>query len=290
MLAKARAALAKKRARLVRYRLDGTELLVPLAHDMPVYRRSYPDYSSNIGRVASYIAAKYRELSIIDIGANVGDTAAIIRARCQAPLLSIEGDEFYFQLLQHNIDRSHLSGVQSCHAFVGTSRTEMRGELKRQAGSASFVASAAQSVTAVCLTEILNRYPLKIDTDGFDCQILNAELEWLAEAKPVAFIEYDPYLTGKQGYDAQRVFLDLQSIGYTLGIFWDNTGDYLLTAELANASLLEDLHVYYSGRSGEKYADIAFVHQEDNDLGLEIRKAEVAHFLQRAVLYASGPV
>src|SRR5580692_11559275 len=105
-----RAVLARDRTRFVRYNLDGTELLLPLAHDIPLYRRGFADYSSNIGRVASHLAAKYRELTIVDVGANVGDTAAIVRARCQAPMLCIEGDEFYFKLLLNNIDRSHLQG------------------------------------------------------------------------------------------------------------------------------------------------------------------------------------
>lgn len=284
-----RAALARDRSRFVRYNLDGTELLLPLAHDIPLYRRGFVDYSSNIGRVASHLAAKYRELTIVDIGANVGDTAAIVRARCQAPMLCIEGDEFYFKLLLNNIDRSHLQGIQPCYAFVGTSQGEMRGGLQRQAGSASFVADANQSVPAVRLAEILSRYPtfeqaklIKTDTDGFDCQIVNSELEWLAKAKPVVFIEYDPDFTEKQGYDGRRVFRDMQSIGYRLGIFWENTGEHLLTTELANASLLEDLHCYYSGRGGGKYADIAFVHEEDYELGLEMRRAEVDYFQRKA--------
>jgi FkbM family methyltransferase len=292
---KVRSVLARKRTRFVRYDLDGTELLVPLGHDMPLYRRSHIDYSNNIGRLASYVAAKYDKLTVVDIGANVGDTAAIIRARCQAPILCIEGDEFYFELLQNNIDRSQMRDVQRCHAFVGTSDIDMRGGLQRQAGTASFVANSSQSVTPLRLSEILCHYPifesaklLKIDTDGFDCQILNSELEWLARAKPVTFIEYDPYFNERQGYDARRVFRDLQGIGYRLCVVWDNTGEYLLTAELANASLLEDLHVYYSGRYGSKYADIAFVHEEDFDLGLEIRQSEVSYFQNRANNALSG--
>ena len=283
-----RALLARDRTRFVRYNLDGTELLLPLAHDMPLYRRGFADYSSNIGRIAFYLAAKYRDLAIVDIGANVGDTAAIVRARCQAPMLCIEGDDFYFKLLLDNIDRSHLEGIQPCYAFVGTSQGEMRGGLERKAGTASFVADANRSVATVRLTEILSRFPtfeqaklVKIDTDGLDCQILNSELEWLAKAKPVAFIEYDPDFTQKQGYDARRVFRDMQSIGYRLGIFWENTGEHLLTTELANAPLLEDLHCYYSGRGGGKYADIAFVHEEDHDLGLEMRRAEVEYFQRK---------
>ena len=285
VLERVRGILGRDQSKLVRYNLDGAELLLPLAHEMPLYRRAFRHYSENVGRLASYVAAKYPELKIIDIGANVGDTAAIVRAKCAAPILSIAGDEFYFQRLQANIQRSQMRDVQPCRTFVGTATAQMSGELRREGGTASFVAGFAQSLSTARLSEVLTLYPafqgaklLKVDTDGFDCQILESESSWLAETKPVAFIEYDPYLTLKQGYDARAIFQHLLSIGYCTCIFWENTGEYLLTAELSNISLLDDLHFYYSRHRGKKYADIALIHEDDVDIGVEIQQAERGYF------------
>ena len=284
-LSKTRALLARNEERLVRYRLDGTELLLPLSHQLPLYRSNYPLYSSNIGRIASCVAAKYSEFKIIDIGANVGDTAAIIRANCDAPILCIEGDAYFFKLLQNNIERAGMRDIETCFAFVGNEQREISGGLRHTAGTAVYSSDAMQSTSQIPLSAILEEFPvfqksklLKIDTDGFDCQILARELEWLSKTRPVAFIEYDPHMTKMQGYDSARVISDMASVGYKLAVFWENTGEYLLTAALDNSALMEDVHLYYSGRSGGRYVDIAFIHEEDLELGWEIRKAERGRF------------
>lgn len=273
---------ANHRNRLVRYKLEGVDLLLPLSHQLPIYRRTYREYSANIGRLAGYVKTKYPEEPIIDIGANVGDTIAIIRAMSSAPILAIEGDEFYFRLLLENLKQAKLQNVDPVQAFVGVAPV-MQGALQRVGGTASFVAGGPSSVLPIPMEQIVAKYPrfersklLKIDTDGFDCQIVESSLGWLASAKPLTFIEYDPTLTMKQGVESKFVFELLRSIGYKYAIFWKNTGDYLLTAELCNSSLLEDLDAHCSA-SGS-YLDIAFVHEEDTELGLRIRKAEMIHF------------
>lgn len=284
VLSRLRSKLARHKNLLVRYKLERIDLLLPLAHQLPLYRRSFQEYSKNVGRLAEYVGSKYPSAPIIDIGANVGDTIAIIRAKTDAPILAIEGDEFYFTLLKQNLAQANLRDVIPVEAFVGSS-VAMQGVLHRDGGTASFVEGCSSSIAPVSLQVILAEYPkferarfLKVDTDGFDCQIVKSSLEWLAEAKPVAFIEYDPTLTRRQGAIAQTIFEDLRSIGYKYAICWQNTGGYLLTADLEHASLLEDLDAHYSTPGG--YLDIAFVHEEDSDLALSIRRCEIDYFKQ----------
>ena len=288
-LSKARAMLAHNEERLVRYRLDGTELLLPLSHELPLFRSSHPQYSSNIGRIALSVARKYPSATIIDIGANVGDTAAIIRASSRAPILCIEGDAYFFNLLQINIARSGMRDVEPCFAFVGAEQCEIRGGLRHESGTASYSSNASQSTAQIPLSEILVTFPnfkqsklLKIDTDGFDCQILAAELDWISRARPVVFIEYDPFLTQVQEYDSSRIFSEVASVGYKLAVFWENTGQYLLTAELADRALIEDIHLRYSQGAGRSYVDIAFIHEDDLELGWNIRETERDHLSDQA--------
>ncbi|HMG84953.1 MAG TPA: FkbM family methyltransferase [Terracidiphilus sp.] len=282
-LSKARAMLAHNEKRLVRYRLDGTELLLPLSHELPLFRRSHPQYSCNIGRITSSVLQKYPSATIIDIGANVGDTAAIIRANSKAPILCIEGDAYFFRLLQINVARSGMRDIEACFAFVGAEQCEIRGGLRHASGTASYSSSAAQSTNQIPLSDILEKFPnfrqsklLKIDTDGFDCQIVAAELKWISEARPVTFIEYDPYLTRAQGYSSSNIFSEMASVGYELAVFWENTGEYMLTAKLADHTLIEDIHLRYSRSLGRSYVDIAFIHEEDRELAWKIREAEKA--------------
>jgi FkbM family methyltransferase len=283
-LSKMRALLAKNEELVVHYQVDGTELLLPVAHQLPVYRCNHPLYSRNIGRIALCLAQKYPSATIIDIGANVGDTAAIIRANSTAPTLCIEGDAYFFSLLQGNIARSGMRNIEACFAFIGIEHCEITGGLFHENGTASYSSKAPRSTAQVPLSEILDLFPnfkrsklLKIDTDGFDCQILASELKWLSEARPIAFIEYDPHLARLQGHDSSRIFPEMAMAGYELALFWENTGEYLLTVDLSNHALIEDIHLHYFQSAGRSYADIAFIHHEDRELGWNIREAERGH-------------
>ena len=53
-----------------------------------------------LGRIASSVYAKYPEMVSVDVGANIGDTAAIIRSACPAPIVCVEGDELLGHVLE----------------------------------------------------------------------------------------------------------------------------------------------------------------------------------------------
>src|SRR5271166_5414436 len=87
---------------LVRYRLGEMTLLLPLSHELPLYRRDLPQYSMNLGRIVAAVQAKYGNLTMIDVGANVGDSVAVVRAHADAVILCVEGEDQFFELLEVN--------------------------------------------------------------------------------------------------------------------------------------------------------------------------------------------
>jgi FkbM family methyltransferase len=271
---------------LVRYNLNGIDILIPFSHELPYYRKIFTQYSQNIGRIAKYISEKYTQLRIIDIGANVGDTVAILRGYVRFPILCIEGNRRFFSILQSNLPS--FNGEVYCeNAFVGSSTGIFQGVIQSEQGTA-FLLSSQQSTEQIkvkTLTDILREHAffqeakfLKIDTDGFDSRILISEKEFLKKIKPIIFMEYDPYSTERYNDECFLVFDMLKTIGYEIIMVYDNFGDYLLTAELSNNRLLEDIHQYFSGRGGKIYADICAFHAEDSDLAHIIRSAEVTFF------------
>src|SRR5258706_12070673 len=64
--------------------------------------RLYPDFNSLIGRLAVLLAKKYPGMTVIDIGANVGDTIAILKSGNDVPIIGIEGDDISYQYLEEN--------------------------------------------------------------------------------------------------------------------------------------------------------------------------------------------
>jgi FkbM family methyltransferase len=271
---------------LVCYDLNGIPLLLPLSHELPLYRKAFPDYSLNLGRIARQVAGKYSDIRVIDIGANIGDTAAILRSFARFPILCIEGNRKFLPLLQKNL--TSLGGEVECaEAFVGSFTGVFRGPLHSAAGTAFLVADQNHGgqVLMQKLADILPHYPLyqeakmiKIDTDGFDCGILVSEKDFLSRTRAVIFFEYDPFSAKRCGVECLPVFATLATIGYKKILVYDNYGDYHLMAELENKKLLEDIHQYYSGRQGKRYADVVAFPEEDSDLCEAIRASELAHF------------
>lgn len=228
---------------LVRYRIGEIELELPLSHELPFYRKDHPAYAQNVARIAAELGGP-----VVDVGANVGDTAAVIRAASGVPILCIEGDDRFFAILRRNAARFDPP-VELEHAFVDAPE---RAGIERARGTARLVGGDTEVRTRT-LGAILADHPgfaepalVKIDTDGHDVPILLAELELLARLRPALFFEYDPHL----GADPV-VFRRLAEIGYREARVYENTG------ELARvAALDEDIHSEYAGLGGARYADI----------------------------------
>lgn len=237
-----RAWILRRRDPLVRHRVGEIELLLPLSHELPFYLEDHPAYGRAVGRIA-------RELGgpVVDVGANVGDTAALIRLETEVPILCVEGDERFFALLERNAAR--LAPVELERAFV---EGPPFGRVERAAGTARIL-SGDEPLPSSSLEAILDRHPrfrepalVKIDTDGMDVPIILASLALLERTRPVLFFEYDPHLGAHPS-----VFERLREIGYRLLDVYENTGEYVRTVELPG-----DVHEEYLGHDGSRYADV----------------------------------
>ena len=66
----------------------------------------FPHYRENLGRLAAAVERKYPGRGFIDVGANAGDNAAIVRAHSSLPILCIEGSE---------LERGRLDSILAKH-------------------------------------------------------------------------------------------------------------------------------------------------------------------------------
>ncbi len=276
--------LYKNKDILIEYNLDGRKILLPVWHDLPTNIKIFPLYSKNIGRIAAYLKQKYNNMKVIDIGANVGDSVFIIKAQAYVPILCIEGNDYFYSILKRNTEQWDDVFIEN--AFIGDI-SESKGSYIYSKGSGRIIEaeSSSGSIRFESLETIAHKNPqfeyaklIKIDTDGFDCRIIRNSLNYFERSKPVLFFEYDPYLLHQLNDDGLSVFDSLLDIGYKTAIFYDNNGDYLLTSSLAQKSIIEDIHYYYSGRNIEHYTDICVFHKEDNDAADEIRETEIKFY------------
>lgn len=268
--------------------LGKSAIKVPFSHQLPFILKVSPFYATNLARIARLVHAKYADLTFIDIGANIGDSVALLRAESTFPILCIEGDDYFFSVLQANASR--FSDVHVDKSYVGESTAHVQAKSVEIGGTAhlSQYETDGQAVALKPLPIILGQHPafrkskmLKIDTDGFDNKIIRGSTNFLQQAKPVLFFEYDPYFLSQQNDDGLSIFRTLLDCGYRKMLIYDNSGELLLTADLSNTRLLEDIHHFYTGRKGLHYCDICAFHEEDDELFETVRRSEM-NFFKRA--------
>ncbi len=272
---------------LVPYTLEGAPLVVPFSHELPFVRRALPQYASNVGRLAKLVHEKYPDMTLVDIGANVGDTLAILRSFAHFPVLCIEGDDRFFAILEENVRRAGFHEVELARTFVSSTSGQLRAAsiTGRGTGRLQESQTGKQTVGVQRLADILHDHPrfaqfrmLKIDTDGFDCRILRGALDVLAARRPVIFFEYDPHFLAQAGDAGIDIFQSLRNIGYVKALAYENNGDYLLAGELDHTQQWEDLHRFYTGRNGQRYLDLCVFPSDDADLCETARRSELNFF------------
>ena len=272
----------------VEVEICGTPLLMPLSHQLPVHQAAHPDYSMNLGRIAGLATADRPDATIVDIGANVGDSVAIMRSRTAAPILGIEGDASFLPYLEVNAAR--FADVEVAPTYVRTSgspddqlavvRDGGTARLERVTGPGTAGADAPLVVTP--LVEILRDHPrfaaprlIKVDTDGQDAGILADADEVLASSHPVLFFEFDPAMTqAASGSNALETFPQLAALGYRRALFFTNLGDLVIGLDRDAWSEVDALSEYPAEGEPVAYFDVCAFGPDDAALAAEVEGAE----------------
>lgn len=248
------------------------------------YKSAFHLYDTALGKIAAVVNAKYSGLHAIDIGANSGDTAALIRETSEIPVLCIEGDPILLPLLIENVAKMG-QGVQVERSFVGEDGTAINLKSAHDLGRSACLVEAVDPCGQVkfrSLQAILSDHAefrasklIKIDTEGFDFKILRLSLDFIRLAKPVLFFEYAPHFLPEEPTAGLETLDALIESGYSDFLYYDNHGNFLLSTEASNRLLFSDLHHYLASNHrygvAVHYFDICALHQEDADLVSVIR-------------------
>lgn len=259
-------------------------MVLPAGHALPVTNAYHPDYSMNLGRLGRLILDNRPGMTAVDIGANVGDSIRIWRHFASFPILAIEGDPRYFGYLAANA--AGEPDVELEQSFVGDQDRRMSARLSATEGTGRLVSGedAGDGVDLRRLASIIADHPrfndfklLKIDTDGFDSLIIRSSLDLLDRTRSVTFFEYDPHFLEQRDPDPLGLFADLAQAGYGRFLAYDNLGLLLVTGDVKDRRLTEDLHQAFSGWGCQRYLDLCVFHEEDEDLFEVARASELDH-------------
>jgi FkbM family methyltransferase len=213
-------------------------------HMLDKYQQSFPLYD----RFLPVLCSDFDGL-IIDIGANIGDTSiAIFSKNSKSFIVGVEPDDIFYDECINNIFQNVLT-----HRFLGINKFVSTNDgnycLEKNStmstGSISSKINQLGEKNTISFSELMDLIPiektmkfdiLKIDTDGFDWDIINSFVLYGSDfrIKPrFVFFEMQTYLNNSGVYDESRNQIienykasieRLQSIGYTNFCLIDNFG------------------------------------------------------------------
>lgn len=238
--------------------IHGVTLDLPEDHWLPKIRKKLPEYSENIGRLAAVVEAKYPHRGFIDVGAGVGDTAAIVCAHSRLPILCVEGSQ-YREILQENVRRLRADVELECATDDGPHCLTTESSIL--AGHASFQSSKL----------------LKIVGRGMYERLLESALEWMASARPILYWKHGlGHDAGSSSGNDFAIFDRLSALGYRTGLVFDPAGEFLQTISLDAHRQFADIGDYFArGAQLHQCGDLCAFQDEDIDLCERFRQVEM---------------
>jgi FkbM family methyltransferase len=252
----------------------GSELNFPLSHGLPFYLMKHPFYDSLPGRISSFLRHSQDTISLIDIGANVGDTLAAFHLNARDQAIAVEPNGHFHSYLRRNW--SHHPGVTFINALCGANNTEGRYAINENSGTAQFQATTTGSaMQQSSLDRICESSPnlgridiIKTDTDGYDFEVIKGAMETISQYTPFILMECDSF--GNESYikDCITTVEKLNQIHYQTVLAYDNLGHLIGAFHTNDTDKIRDLIVYQLS-SGHMYLDLLFMPNNHSKTFLE---------------------
>jgi FkbM family methyltransferase len=255
---------------------------LPPGHLIDWYRIHHRRYNEPIADLCKLLVGKHSELYVIDIGANIGDTAALMAQSTSVSVLCIEGNPTYIALLKPNLKQiSSSSEIEE--SYVGPQDVESAACVVTHSGTSSItlqdnVLSKMPTTKLRSLASILADHPrftnaklLKLDTDGFDAKIIMASTELLADVHPIIYMEYTPVGLPDNARDCRAMIKRLCDIGYEYFHVFDNHGNHMLRLTAAETHQFRALNAYLRNSCQDTqpavyYFDICAMTEDNRDI------------------------
>jgi FkbM family methyltransferase len=264
--------------------IRGKEILLPASHKLPIYVADHPLYDTLPGRITDFLRERDGYISMIDIGANVGDTILTCSPHAGDQFIAVEANPHFMKYLRENT--SHLKHVVLLEAYCGSGIvTDVKVQIAADGGTARVsIQEEGLTLPRKSLDTILSEYPqftnvnfIKIDTDGGDFDVLRSGRNSLAQYKPTILFECDVF--GNINYVDELVELlnFLWSSGYSTAIVYDNLGYLFDVVNLDDPSSLK-YALFYQMNSRLGYFDFLVLKRKDSE---EFLKTETNFFIRQ---------
>lgn len=259
------------------------DITMPGNNPQLINYKLYDNLNAQLGRLVSLIYQKYPGMTVIDVGANVGDTIAIIKTYADVPVIGIEGDDTSYQYLENN--SKQFKNVSLVKTFLGEKNQHVNVSFESSGWNTTLKpgAESGEKIELRPLDDVIAKDGfgssdiklLKVDVEGFDTIVLRGASDIISKTQPVLFFEYNRQIMKGIEEEGLSTVLSFVKYGYDKIIFFDHKGNLVLCTTLQNEDIITHLHNYISSSNNLMgYYDIAIFHNGDKDIADRFFKGE----------------
>jgi hypothetical protein len=229
------------------YKVGNYILKLPKGHLLPVYQNNGTLYDKGYIPIIQEIYKAFPDGYFIDIGANCGDTAALVKSITDAPVISVEGSTIFLPYLYQNVKM--LPGktlIVDKFLFLPELDSENLSYIEGTT-TGHFEKTQTQSIISnkVYLENLISsiKKPINIfksDTDGFDLLIVDNYIKQFHKLESIIFMELNPNYNLTSEQEVASKLKSWEKYGFSLIIF-DNFGVPLTFIDNYYAAILTDL-------------------------------------------------
>lgn len=230
----------------IKYKIGNYEIFLPPQHALPRFQSEHRLYDKFLPVLAKHIPS---DKTVIDIGANVGDTLFSMIQNLDSRYLCIEPSEEFYSYLEKNIsllNDEEKSKIELYKNIIGTGR--FSGKIVENIfGTASLqiLENETHLPQIIALDKLIKNKEkiilIKVDTDGFDYDVLLSAGEICKISNPILYWENEVQTnTQREGFF--QLYEQLQIAGYNHIFIFDNFGNIMI--EDCNFTTLKNLTNY----------------------------------------------
>jgi len=210
--------------------IGNRKIILPPGHLLSMYISLYEEYDKFLPKIIKNI--KQNE-SIIDIGANVGDTLfRLINSNLNPNYYCIEADDYFFGYLKKNkelLDLNLQNKIVLIKELVGSN---LIGNLSQSTTGTKSLVESNTGIKSKTLDEIIIDYKIenikliKVDCDGYDYNVVFSAINEIKKNKPDLFFEH--MILNEKGYKGYAELIEeLFKIGYSNWTVLNNYGSII---------------------------------------------------------------
>lgn len=239
----------------------GFHLAVPKDHLIRSILQRQPRREEGLRISARYVFHKHPSATYVDVGANIGDTAAIVRLESACKMVLIEPSDIFFPYLVRNLPA--LGNATAFHGFLVPASAKLQNfSLEHNESTArpqlnDESVSAARNTPNFTLGDVYRSAIgdlIKLDTDGYDMELIREYAHDFSQHKTNLYFELE--VRSWDDVEAWNETLSLLfRIGYSSFLFWDDPGHYMGQATEPSQAV-DLLRWQYSYRNPHHFGEI----------------------------------